>query len=113
MNDQSLLPGRLGDDNRRFETDPRSDPRISEQVRLLGGFGAGLEPLPATATYQQCLDYCLAFEQIQADGHAGLAAIIPNLMVLRQVSRRSLPLRVIPSGSIFTDPKIVLTNCQD
>ena len=78
MNDQSLLPGRLGDDNRRFETDPRSDPRISEQVRLLGSFGAGLEPLPATATYQQCLDYCLAFEQIQADGHAGLAAVIPK-----------------------------------
>ena len=78
MNNQYLLPGRLGDDNRRFETDPRADPRIAEQVRLVGGFGGGLEPLPAHATYEQCLDYCLAFEQIQAESHVAMTAMIPK-----------------------------------
>lgn len=78
MINQSLLPGRLGDDHRRFETDIRADPRISEQVKLMGGFGAGLEPLPADATYEQCLDYCLAFEQTQAEGHPALLATIPQ-----------------------------------
>ena len=78
MIDQSLLPGRLGDDTRRFETDARSDPRIAAVVRQMGGFGAGLEPLPADATYEQCLAYCLAFEQVQAEAHPGLLATMPK-----------------------------------
>jgi acetyl esterase len=78
MVNQSLLPGRLGDDARRFETDARADPRIAEVIRQVGGFGAGLQPLPADATYEQCLDYCLAFERIQSEGHPTLLATNPK-----------------------------------
>ncbi|MDE0801645.1 MAG: alpha/beta hydrolase [Rhodospirillaceae bacterium] len=74
MVDQSLLPGRLGNDELRFETDSRADPRIAEVVKLLGGFGAGIEPLPVDATYEQCLDHCMAFENAQAAAHPEMFA---------------------------------------
>ena len=74
MVDRSLLPGRLGNDERRFETDSRADPRIAEMVKLLGGFGEGIDPLPVEATYEQCLDYCLEFENVQAEPHSEMFA---------------------------------------
>ncbi|MFT5335103.1 MAG: hypothetical protein ACI9GB_003018, partial [Halioglobus sp.] len=55
MIDQSRLPGRLGNDDIRFETDARADPRIAAVVKMLGGFGGGVDLLPADASYEQCL----------------------------------------------------------
>jgi len=46
MNNQYLLPGRLGDDNRRFETDPRADPRLQNKSGLSADLAAGLNPCP-------------------------------------------------------------------
>ena len=70
-------PGRLVDDKTRFETDVRADPRIADVVKFAGGFGAGLEPLAADATYTECLDYCMAFEQIEAQAHHALLETVP------------------------------------
>ena len=71
-------PGRLGDDTTRFETDVRADPRIADIIKLTGGFGAGLDPLAADATYTECLDYCMAFERIETQAHAALLEIVPH-----------------------------------
>ena len=71
-------PGRLGDDKTRFETDVRADPRIADIVKLAGGFGAGLEPLAAGATYTECLDYCMAFERVETQAHAALLEMVPS-----------------------------------
>ena len=82
-------PGRLGDDKTRFETDPRADPRIADIVKLAGGFGAGLEPLAAGATYTECLEYCMAFEQIEAQAHAALLEMVPPFNDI-EISRESV-----------------------
>lgn len=70
-------PGRLGDDNTRFETDVRADPRIADIVKSAGGFGAGLEPLAADASYEECLEYGMAFERVEAQGHPALLEMVP------------------------------------
>ena len=82
-------PGRLGDDKTRFETDPRADPRIADIVKLAGGFGAGLEPLAADATYTECLEYCMAFEQIEAQAHAALLEMVPPFEDI-EISRETI-----------------------
>ena len=74
MINESLLPGRLGNSELRLETDSRADPRIAKLVATSGGFGEGIEPLPIEATYEECLDYCLAFESIEAKAHPQMFA---------------------------------------
>lgn len=74
MIDQFLLPGRLGNNELRFETDNRADPRIASAVQASGGFGEGIEPLSVEATYEECLDYCLAFEKVEEQTHPEMLA---------------------------------------
>jgi acetyl esterase len=78
MIDSNLLPGRLGDDARRFETDQRADPRIAEVVRQIGGFGGGLEAPGPDASYERCLDYCQQFEDVNAQAHPEMFANMPS-----------------------------------
>ena len=92
-------PGRLGDDKTRFETDVRADPRIADIVKLTGGFGAGLDPLAADATYTECLDYCMAFERIETQAHAALLEIVPHFDDI-EITRESI---VATDGHEITD----------
>ncbi len=56
------LPGRLGDPEMTFGDDPRADSRIAEAMALME-LAPGLENLPLDAGYEDCLNYCMAFEQ--------------------------------------------------
>ncbi len=78
-NRNAYLPGRLGDPSATLETDARADPRIVEVLKALGGFAPGLEPVGAGASYEECLAYCLAFEETAAAGNAMLLAALPKL----------------------------------
>jgi acetyl esterase/lipase len=78
------LPGRLGESGSQLQTDPRADPRIVAAMEAVGGFEEAIPPLAADATYQQCLDYCAASEEISAQGNEVLLA---NLPVFDSVSR--------------------------
>jgi acetyl esterase len=72
------LPGRLSDPNAIFETDPRADPRIAAAILAVGGFAPGLEPVAPGASYEECLAYCMAFEELSAKAHPVLFAAMPS-----------------------------------
>ncbi len=84
------LPGRLGNPNETLETDGRAHPKIIEAVAAVGGFGEGIPQIGPNASYEECLAYCLSFEQVSAQKDPELLA---NLPVLESVSTTS---EVIP-----------------
>ncbi len=83
-NRNAYLPGRLGNPSASLETDERADPRIIEVLKALGGFAPGLEPVAADASYEQCLAYCLAFEETAAAGNEMLLATLPQFSTVEK-----------------------------
>jgi acetyl esterase len=81
-----LLPGRLADPKSSFETDLRADPRIVAAVAAVGGFAPGLEPVAVGASYEECLAYCTAFEELSAKAHPMLFAAMPNFDDVEQTT---------------------------
>ncbi len=87
MTDRSAyLPGRLANPSATLETDPRADPRIVEVLKAVGGFAPGVEPVRADASYDECLAYCLAFEQAAAAGNEMLLAALPKFDTVEKYS---------------------------
>ncbi len=72
------LPGRLSDPNATFETDPRSDPRIVEAFKLIGGLAPGVETPDAGASYQEAIRFCAEFESAGAAGHEAMWETMPD-----------------------------------
>jgi len=72
------LPGRLGKADSTLETDPRADPRIVAAIAAIGGFTPVIEPVTADASYEDCLAYCNAFEEVSAQGNEVLLAMMPE-----------------------------------
>ncbi len=79
----SNLPGRLGNPEATLDTDPRADPRIVAAMALAGELAPGVDPVGANSTYEECLDYCLAFEEAAALAHPLMLAATPELGVRR------------------------------
>ena len=53
------LPGRLGNSELSFEDDPRTDPRIAGVMAMMAR-AEGVKPSASDASYEQCLEYCVA-----------------------------------------------------
>jgi acetyl esterase len=75
--DNSQLPGRLGDKNATLLTDRRADPRIVAVLEAAGDLGAAIDPISASASYDECLEYCAAFEAVGASAHPLAEAAMP------------------------------------
>ena len=71
------LPGRLGDPAVTLERDPRLDPRIAQAMALAGMFGESTEPLPDSASLEDCLAFCQAFEDDAALAHPLMRDAMP------------------------------------
>ena len=71
------LPGRLGNPDAELETDERADPRIVEAIAAVGGFAPGVEAIEADASYEDCLAYCMAFEEAASAANPELLASLP------------------------------------
>jgi acetyl esterase/lipase len=74
----SMRPGKLGDAAMRLEIDPRLDPRLAAALVMAGELAPGVEPPPAGADYQTCLDYCAEFEAANAVQNDQLRAMLPE-----------------------------------
>jgi acetyl esterase/lipase len=73
------LPGRLGNPDATLDTDGRTDPRIAAAVQAMGGdFAPGIEPISPDATYEECLAYCAAFEEVSAMAHPLMLDAMPE-----------------------------------
>ena len=71
------LPGRLGDPSTTLETDRRAHPKIIEAVAAVGGFGEGVPQPGPDASYEECLEYCTAFEEASSVANPELLANLP------------------------------------
>lgn len=73
-----LLPGRLGNPGSTFLTDPRADQRIVAMLEAAGDLGDDIEPISVDSSYQECLDYCNAFEASAAQMHPLMESAMPR-----------------------------------
>ncbi len=73
------LPGRLGNPNASLDEDSRTDPRIIQALAAVGGFADAVEPIGSDAAYEDCLAYCMAFEETAALANPILRAAMPIL----------------------------------
>jgi len=79
MNDLTEhLPGRLGNPDTRLEQDDRAHPRIAEAAEAMGGFAPGVDPIGTDASYEECLEFCRAFENAGAAVHGLMLAHMPE-----------------------------------
>lgn len=76
--DTSALPGRLGDPNRNFLTDDRADPRIKAAMAAMGALGGDATAPGSSASLEDCLAYCAAFEEAAALTHPMEFAAMPD-----------------------------------
>ncbi len=80
MNDHNAyLPGRLASPLVTLETDARADPRIVAAIKAAGGFAPGVSAIRPDATYEECLDFCRAFEDAGSVNHKALLDALPIL----------------------------------
>ena len=72
------LPGRLGNPNKTLGTDERADPRIIQALAAVGGLESAPTPVDGNSSYEDCLAYCLEFEQGSALMHPQQLAAMPD-----------------------------------
>ncbi len=72
------LPGQLGDSNATLITDPRLDPRIKAAFEMVGGLADNVAEIDPNASYEECLDFCAAFEEAGELGHGAAEAMMPD-----------------------------------
>ena len=72
------LPGRLGDPAMNMATDPRLDSRIRQMFLALADGGSSLEPISPDAPIDQCLEWCLGFEQASEKQNEMLFSSMPS-----------------------------------
>lgn len=58
----SKSPGKLGDPTLTIATDPRTDPRLAAAFELALAMPAPAVPNANSASFQECMEYCTAFE---------------------------------------------------
>ena len=71
------LPGRLGNPELSFEDDPRADPRIASVMATMAR-AEGVKPPASDASYEQCLEYCVALEREGEMSHSLLLEMMPD-----------------------------------
>ena len=71
------LPGRLGNPELSFEDDPCADPRLAGVVAMMA-LAEGVKPLASDASYEQCLEYCVALEREGEMSHPLLLEMMPD-----------------------------------
>ncbi len=71
------LPGRLGNPESTLATDPRTDPRLLPALEL-AELAPGVDPPERGASYEEALEYCAAFEAINAEINEPLRAALPT-----------------------------------
>ena len=72
------LPGRLGDPAMNMATDPRLDSRIRQMFLALADGSSSLEPISPDAPIDQCLEWCLGFEQASEKQNEMLFSSMPS-----------------------------------
>ena len=77
------LPGRLSNPAAVLEKDERAHPRIIAALAAVGGFDAQVADIKPDASYSEALEYCLAFEEVSAQGND---ILLENLPVFDSVS---------------------------
>lgn len=70
------LPGKLGDPEATLETDKRADPRIVAALAAGGGLPE-VESIDVNTPYEECLSYCLTFEEVGAAAHPLMLEAMP------------------------------------
>jgi hypothetical protein len=60
---QLNMPGRFGDPEMTMATDPRLDSRIRQMFQAMADGSSSLEPISPDAPIEECLEWCLGFEQ--------------------------------------------------
>jgi len=71
-------PGKLGNPEMTFLTDPRADPRIKAAFEMAASMPSPEAPDATDATLQQCLDFCTAFEEASSLTHPMMEEAMPG-----------------------------------
>ena len=77
-NSQLNMPGRLGDTAMTMATDPRLDSRIRQMFQAMADGSSSLEPISPDAPIEQCLKWCLDFEQASEKQNEMLFSLMPS-----------------------------------
>ena len=75
-----ILPGRLGNPELTLLEDARLDPRVAQVMAQMppGGPAALLPKVTLTSTYEECLNWVSAMEDMLAAGDAAALAAMPE-----------------------------------
>ena len=65
-------------DPTRILRDSRLDPRIRAALDVEGEYAPGVAPVRVDASYEECVEYCTAFEKAAAATHTQLLAAMPD-----------------------------------
>lgn len=111
-------PGRLGNPEETFLTDRRADPRIVAALRAAGANADNVESIGPDASLEQCLAYCLAFEETAAAAHEyewqampAFDSVSSSTETIRGVDDNDIPLYVhLPNERPEPGPCIVHTH---
>lgn len=72
------LAGKLRDPDMTIMTDPRTDPRIAAAFEMAAAIPSPEAPDAKSASLQQCLEYCSAFEEASALTHPVMEEAMPD-----------------------------------
>lgn len=73
------LAGRLGNPDMTLRNDPRADPRIIQMLVEVDGFASAVDLVAEDATLDECLAYCMAFEEASSVANPAILASLPVL----------------------------------
>jgi len=71
-------PGKLGNPDATFITDPRADPRIKAVMQAMAALGGGITPPAPNASYEECIAYSQGFEDAAAASHPMERQMMPT-----------------------------------
>ena len=75
---KAYLPGRLGNPDMTLQNDPRTDPRIAAAFEMAASIPSPIAPDADSASAQDSLEYCAAFEESAAAMHPAAQAAMPT-----------------------------------
>ncbi len=80
------LPGRLSDAKATLLEDKRLDPRIKAVMEVAGALGGDVEQIPTDAPLEDCLAYCMEFENAAAAAHPMELEMMPDFSDVEQTT---------------------------
>jgi acetyl esterase/lipase len=94
-----ILPGRLGNPELNLLEDPRLDPRVARAMAQMppGGPAASLPNVTLTSTYEECLNWVSAMEDMLAAGDAAAHATSP---AFADVASRKVTIKGVDGNDI-------------